>query len=743
MNGVELPYLHTSIWVFATVLAIIIMSIVFGYYAYWKRREKFVLKDVSDAAELSAKKQVLAADNDALRQWQQDQKAELERLSAEREKQERLRALLDDLEQQCAKKDQDNQSLRNEVGELENQRHIKSQTLEKLEKEIGNIEGKREEANALNTQINDLKSQLQEAHEALDNIAELQASLTALSAEKATLDLEVEWLRTAAGTAREETEKIRSDLQESKSDLHGARSEKAQLEVQVSTLNIEKQAVLGDLNILNKQVEEFQAFVQNAQEIAEQKKEEAGQATADADEAKREFREAQKAKQNIESEIGNLNAQKAILEREIEKTKGTLKPGVGEGDDPLAPYADLLKKPPVCLSDTMFSEPIPEQDEARALRKLKERLKEAGLLFPSRVVDAFHTCLKCHDINPITVLAGVSGTGKTLLPVAYARLMGMHHLVMAVQPRWDSPQDMFGFFNYLENRYKATELARAMVRMDPYNFEPDQFPMLDSQWTRERILLVLMDEMNLARTEYYFSEFLSRMELRRTIGSPENRDKRSEAEIELDAGPGKYRFRVWVPENILFVGTMNEDETTQALSDKVLDRANVMRFGMPDEKSQPTTGAIQLHDSADYISFAHWQKWHRPVAQDTDTGLQVDKWLSEINLALNSVGRPFGFRLRKAIHQYVANYPNVDEGGHYQLAFADQLEYKIMPRLRGLDMGDNRSPAAHCLDQIGNIIGSLGDRQLIEAFRLAKEESHHLGLFQWRGVTRPVQKDDD
>ena len=319
--------------------------------------------------------------------------------------------------------------------------------------------------------------------------------------------------------------------------------------------------------------------------------------------------------------------------------------------------------------------------------------------------------------------------------------MGMHHLVMAVQPRWDSPQDMFGFFNYLENRYKATELARAMVRMDPYNFEPNRFPMLDSQWARERILLVLMDEMNLARTEYYFSEFLSRMELRRTIGSPENKDKRSEAEIELDAGPSKYSFRVWVPENILFVGTMNEDETTQALSDKVLDRANVMRFGMPDEKSQPTTGAIQLHDSADYISFAHWHNWHRPVAQDTDIGSQVDKWLSEINIALDSVGRPFGFRLRKAIHQYVANYPMVDEGGRHQLAFADQLEYKIMPRLRGLDMGDNSAP--HCLNKVGDIISHLEDRQLEKAFQRAKDDSGHLGLFQWRGVTRPVQEDED
>jgi hypothetical protein len=255
------------------------------------------------------------------------------------------------------------------------------------------------------------------------------------------------------------------------------------------------------------------------------------------------------------------------------------------------------------------------------------------------------------------------------------------------------------------------------------------------------MLLVLMDEMNLARTEYYFSDFLSRLELRRTISSPENKDKRSEAEIELDAGPSEERFRVWVPENILFVGTMNEDETTQALSDKVLDRSNVMRFGMPDEKSQPIDDNIKLNDSSGFMPYEVWRNWQRQVADDSEASDQVNAWLSQINLALNNVARPFGYRLQKAIHKYVANYPSVHEGERFKMAFADQIEYKIMPRLRGLDMADNS--ADQCLQEIGDIVSNLDDRQLETSFQKAQDESHHLGLFQWHGITRPIEGDED
>jgi hypothetical protein len=90
------------------------------------------------------------------------------------------------------------------------------------------------------------------------------------------------------------------------------------------------------------------------------------------------------------------------------------------------------------------------KSELEFLDDSENYLRSKKLYFPKRVLRAFHTSLKVTDISPLVVLAGISGTGKSELPRRYAEAMGLHFLNVAVQPRWDSPQDMFGFFNYLE-----------------------------------------------------------------------------------------------------------------------------------------------------------------------------------------------------------------------------------------------------------------------------------------------------
>jgi len=110
-------------------------------------------------------------------------------------------------------------------------------------------------------------------------------------------------------------------------------------------------------------------------------------------------------------------------------------------------------------------------EEVECLEHTRSHMEDLGLRFHDRVLRAFHTSLKVADDSPLVVLAGISGTGKSELPRRYAEAMGMHFLNIAVQPRWDSPQDMFGFYNYLEGRFRATELARALVQMDPYHAE--------------------------------------------------------------------------------------------------------------------------------------------------------------------------------------------------------------------------------------------------------------------------------
>jgi hypothetical protein len=771
MNSISVPLLPTSLWLLATALLLILLIMGFSLYWYYRNRLQSLVPEAKSTAELAARKDMLQADVDALRQWFKEQQDEIQRIQSEREEQERIRQKLSELEQMCAQKDNENETLRKEVGDLESRRGELIESREKLEKEVRALKEKQAESETIEKELaqnrserDRLRAELQDAITSLNNAqrekAERETALEQIQKEydskKAEFDSlnekmasleerkdEIAETETKLSEGRKELENIYNEAQKAQADLSDLVKEKADAELKLDGLRNENNRLEGKQTRLNERIEELNDKAKKAAETAQNNSEQMNHIQEELKQAQQELQRTWAEKQKIEIANGEMNARKAALEREIEEMKAQIKPGAAEGkeEDPLAPYTDLLVKEPSCLFEEMFSEALPEQEEARVLRKLKNGLKESGLLFPSRVIDAFHTCLKCHDINPLTVLAGVSGTGKTLLPVAYARLMGMHNLVMAVQPGWDSPQDMFGFFNYLENRYKATELARAMVRMDPYNFHDKKFKISDSQWTQERMLLVLMDEMNLARTEYYFSDFLSRLELRRTISSPENKYKRSEAEIELDAGPSEERFTVWVPENILFVGTMNEDETTQALSDKVLDRSNVMRFGMPDEKSQPIDDNIKLNDSSGFMPYEVWRNWQRQVTDDSEVSDQVNAWLSQINLALNNVARPFGYRLQKAIHKYVANYPSVHEGERFKMAFADQIEYKIMPRLRGLDMADNS--ADQCLQEIGDIVSNLDDRQLETSFQKAQDESHHLGLFQWHGITRPIEGDED
>ncbi len=219
----------------------------------------------------------------------------------------------------------------------------------------------------------------------------------------------------------------------------------------------------------------------------------------------------------------------------------------------------------------------------------------------------------------------------------------MHSLPIAVQPSWSSPQDLFGFYNYLEKRYKATELARALVRMDPYNFVGSE-PAYESvrRGSRaDRMLLVLVDEMNLARVEYYFSEFLSKLEARRAVVDASVPKQRAPAEVEIEGAQ-----RLWVGSNVLFAGTMNEDESTQTLSDKVLDRANVLRFGKP-----PTSSARGARPERTvqfvrqrYLPYATWRSWLRPVQAESRWRKSVDEWIEELNDALALIGRPFGWR---------------------------------------------------------------------------------------------------
>ena len=135
---------------------------------------------------------------------------------------------------------------------------------------------------------------------------------------------------------------------------------------------------------------------------------------------------------SVREEVQALVARKEILEGEVKKHH---RPDADDSGQPEEMIADLKKLPTLLENITFNSRGL--QSETDALEDVHHYLRDLKLSYDRRTVTAFHTALKINDISQLTVLAGVSGTGKSLLPRRYAEAMGMHFLPIAVEPRWD------------------------------------------------------------------------------------------------------------------------------------------------------------------------------------------------------------------------------------------------------------------------------------------------------------------
>ncbi|MDQ7073588.1 MAG: chromosome partitioning protein ParA [Gammaproteobacteria bacterium] len=227
--------------------------------------------------------------------------------------------------------------------------------------------------------------------------------------------------------------------------------------------------------------------------------------------------------------------------------------------------------------------------EIEWLDSINNSFEEYGFKFPRRILYAFHTALKTSEWSPLTVLAGVSGTGKSELPRLYSHFGGINFLSLSVQPNWDSQESMLGFFNSIDNKFDAQPVLRLLtqsqngskikrIKNNKKKAEEDQkieYIEEDYPGLKDSVSIILMDEMNLAHVELYFAEFLSKLELRRGTRG----DNIPTLDIKLGAGIKPYKLPLG--RNVLWAGTMNQDETTKSLSDKVLDRGIVINFPRP------------------------------------------------------------------------------------------------------------------------------------------------------------------
>ena len=392
-----------------------------------------------------------------------------------------------------------------------------------------------------------------------------------------------------------------------------------------------------------------------------------------------------------------------VVERalpELERNKESLIALIAKKDEEInelksRQMSEIAKRETIEQSYFIIEERDDEEEitnEIEWLNNIKNSFKKVGFKFSDRLLYAFHTSLKVGDWNPLTVLAGVSGTGKSELPRLYSRYGGLNFLPLAVQSNWDSPYSLFGYYNSLEGKFNATSLLKVL-----YQAQEDAKNSISDYLT-----IVLLDEMNLAHVELYFSELLSKLELLR--GS-------EDVKLEIDIAE-KSPYEIKLNKNVIWVGTMNEDETTKSLSDKVIDISNLINFPRPNEFV--SRNELKELEEAPKLKREIWENWKwnnvkNMLVQDEDTKEQnmkiitdfeekidnLKEKMEEINGYLKVSGRAIGHRVWQSIENYIRNYPLVLESIRnrnseelekaIQIAFEDALVQKLMPKLKGLE----------------------------------------------------------
>lgn len=292
-------------------------------------------------------------------------------------------------------------------------------------------------------------------------------------------------------------------------------------------------------------------------------------------------------------------------------------------------------------------------------------IKSKGFYYPKEEVINLFLSLKT---KPFVILSGISGTGKTKMVQWFAESLGAtekngQFTLIPVRPDWSDGSDLLGYVD-IKGDFKEGPLTKAIKAAQEHPDLP---------------YFVLLDEMNLARVEYYFSDILSVMESRRW----EDGKVVSSALLSEEFA----KEEVTLPNNLYVIGTVNMDETTHPFSKKVLDRANTIEFNRVE-----LDNLSFLHDLDDVDPLVIGQSQltsrylHLKDLYKVDTEI-IEKATSElvrINKSLQLINAHIGYRVRDEICFYLA-YNKDGDLMTFEEAFDHCILQKILPRLSGSD----------------------------------------------------------
>ena len=278
----------------------------------------------------------------------------------------------------------------------------------------------------------------------------------------------------------------------------------------------------------------------------------------------------------------------------------------------------------------------------------------------------------------LILLQGISGTGKTSLPYMMGKYFLNDATIASVQPSWRDRTELFGYFNEFTKKFNETEVLRRIYEAS-YN---------------DDINVIILDEMNIARVEYYFAEMLSILEM----------PNASEWRIELvpSSWPSDPKHlpdgKLQIPQNVWYIGTANNDDSTFAVSDKVYDRALVINL---DSKGVP----FEAPDTEPkHISYSYVEELYNKAVEEHPVSQQTMDNISKLDLYVIEKFRvAFGNRIIKQLRIFVPVY--VACGGTELEGVDYILATKVFRKFEGLNLSLIRDEIRGLLLYMDNLFG--------------------------------------
>lgn len=278
-------------------------------------------------------------------------------------------------------------------------------------------------------------------------------------------------------------------------------------------------------------------------------------------------------------------------------------------------------------------------------------------------------------MSPITILQGISGTGKTSLPREFAKALvsDEHYIgidednqnkapyrICAVQAGWRDNMDLMGYYNSFEHKYKETDFFKALYIANQPKYS-------------DTLFLIILDEMNLSRPEHYFADFLSLLE------QSQNERFIGFFSTPNDVLPALIKGgRLKIPENVRFIGTANHDESTLEFAPKTYDRSNLIE--MP--KNHPHENEIKKVE----VSFNVTYSWLKKKFEEAETkhhelSKRFHKFINSESmlLLLEEKGIGIGNRFEYQAEKFISVY--IDSGNNKEKDIAYAVDHLITSRL--------------------------------------------------------------